>query len=242
MPAILLHFAPVKSAELLVHAIQQISSARSLQEVIDVVKHVARTGTEADGASFVLRDGDRCHYVDEEAIGPLWKGRRFPMTACISGWAMHHRQAAIIPDIALDPRIPYEAYRVTFVRSLVMVPIRSAAPLGAIGIYWARNFEAAPETVHWLQALADATSAALEAVRANDEAARLRARSPRPDVNGDGEFVRMCAWTRRLHHDGEWLSLEAFLRARFGLETTHTISDPAVADLNDELGGEPPKA
>ena len=39
----------------------------------------------ADGATFVLRDGDCCYYVDEDAISPLWKGQRFPLEACISG-------------------------------------------------------------------------------------------------------------------------------------------------------------
>ena len=50
----------------------------------------------------MLRDGDECSYVDEEAIAPLWKGRRFPLTSCISGWVMEHRQAAAISDIGLN--------------------------------------------------------------------------------------------------------------------------------------------
>lgn len=28
---------------------------------------------------------DLCFYPDENAIGPLWKRLRFPMSACISG-------------------------------------------------------------------------------------------------------------------------------------------------------------
>ena len=31
-----------------------------------------------------LREG---RYADEDAIGKLWKGQRFPMSTCISGWA-----------------------------------------------------------------------------------------------------------------------------------------------------------
>ena len=38
----------------------------------------------------------------------------------------------MIPDIYVDPRIPADAYRPTFVKSLVMVPIRIKAPIGAI--------------------------------------------------------------------------------------------------------------
>ncbi len=51
---------------------------------------------------------------------------------------MLNRQIAVIPDIYLDPRIPHEAYRPTFVKSLVMVPVREADPIAAIGAYWAQ--------------------------------------------------------------------------------------------------------
>src|SRR5262249_56843927 len=54
------------------------------------------------------------------AIAPLWKGQRFPMSACISGWSMLNRCPAVISDIYADSRIPHDAYRPTFVKSLVM--------------------------------------------------------------------------------------------------------------------------
>ena len=44
--------------------------------------------TDPDGVTLVLRDNGRCHYVEEDAIGPLWKGQRFPLESCISGWVM----------------------------------------------------------------------------------------------------------------------------------------------------------
>ena len=50
---------------------------------------------------------------------------------------MQHRIPVVIPDIYADPRIPHDAYRPTFVKSLAMVPIRQLEPLGAIGNYWA---------------------------------------------------------------------------------------------------------
>jgi len=52
------------------------------------------------------------------------------------------RTPAAIKDIYSDARIPADAYRPTFVKSLAMVPIREAAPIGAIGIYWARQHQA----------------------------------------------------------------------------------------------------
>jgi signal transduction histidine kinase len=112
----------------------------------------------------VLRDGDRCFYAEEDAIGPLWKGQRFSMDACISGWAMQNRRAAVIKDIYQDARIPHDAYRPTFVKSLMMTPIRTAAPVGAIGVYWAKTHETSAVEVELLRALADSTSVAMESV------------------------------------------------------------------------------
>ena len=153
----------------LVEVVQQLSLAHDLQAVMDVVRHAARTLTGADGATFVLRDGDQCFYAEEDAISPLWKGRRFPMSICISGWTMLHREPAVIEDIYADERIPADAYRPTFVKSLAMVPIRTQNPVGAIGNYWAKTYRPFPEQVKILQALADTTAVALENVRVYGE-------------------------------------------------------------------------
>ena len=146
----------------LVEVVQELSLARDLPTVMAIVRHAARELTGADGATFVLREGDQCHYAEEDAIAPLWKGKRFPMSACISGWAMLNRQAAAIEDIYADPRIPADAYRPTFVKSLAMVPIRTKAPIGAIGNYWAARHAPTGEELSLLQALADSTSIAME--------------------------------------------------------------------------------
>jgi signal transduction histidine kinase len=148
----------------LVSAVQALSLARDLDIVIDIVRKAAREIARADGASFILRDGEKCYYVDEDAIMPLWKGQRFPMSACISGWAMTNRRAAIIKDIYSDERVPFNAYRPTFVKSLVVVPIRTEDPIGAIGIYWADRHAASDDEVELLQALASSTAVAMENV------------------------------------------------------------------------------
>lgn len=150
------------AAERLITAVQELSLVRDLPSLQAVVRRAARDLTGADGATFILREGDQCHYADEEAIAPLWKGKRFPMSACISGWAMLHGRPAIIEDIYADARIPADAYRPTFVQSLAMVPIRASAPIGAIGNYWARPHRATAQEVRLLQALADSTSVAME--------------------------------------------------------------------------------
>jgi signal transduction histidine kinase/FixJ family two-component response regulator len=154
-----------ESLAVLIGIVKQLSTARTMADVMAIVRTGARRLTGADGATFVLRDGEQCFYADEDAIEPLWKGRRFPLQACISGWAMLNQQAAVIPDIYVDPRIPIDAYRPTFVKSLVMVPIRIESPIGAIGSYWATPHEATESELSLLQALADTTSVAIENVR-----------------------------------------------------------------------------
>jgi signal transduction histidine kinase len=146
----------------LVSVVQRLSLARNLQSIMDIVRHAARNIVGADGASLILRDGDNCFYAEEDAIGPLWKGRRFPMSSCVGGWAMLNRQPAVIKDIYPDARIAQEVYRPTFVKSLVAMPIRTLAPIGAIGVYWARPHRASAEEVELLQALADSTAVAIE--------------------------------------------------------------------------------
>jgi signal transduction histidine kinase len=210
------------ASERLVEVVQELSLARTLERVMQVVRTAARQLTGADGATFVLRDGPHCFYADEDAIGPLWKGSRFPLGACISGWAMLNSQHAMIPDIYKDPRIPHDAYRPTFVKSLVMVPIRKAAPIGAIGTYWAHERVMPPQELKLLQALADSTSIAMENVelvanlerRVRDRTAQLEAvnkeleqfsysvshdlRAPLRAISGFSETV--------LEDDGEKLS------------------------------------
>lgn len=159
----------VEKLKLLVTTVQKLSLARDIDTITDVVRKVARDLTGADGATFVLKDNNMCYYAEEDAIEPLWKGQRFPMTACISGWTMIHKEWAVIADIYADSRIPIEAYRPTFVKSLAMVPIRTIDPIGAIGNYWANTHAPTPEEMVILQSLADITSVSIENVYAYNE-------------------------------------------------------------------------
>ncbi|MGB8403536.1 MAG: sensor domain-containing diguanylate cyclase [Mycobacterium sp.] len=159
----------LRGMERLVLAVQELSLARSLADIQCIVRTSARELLGCDGTTFVLRDHDKCYYADEDAIAPLWKGSRFPMATCVSGWVMLNRAAAVIPDIYVDPRVPHEAYRPTFVKSLAMVPIRKLDPVGAIGAYWAVQRQPSDREVSLLQALADSTSIAMENVRVYSE-------------------------------------------------------------------------
>ncbi|HEY9689831.1 MAG TPA: diguanylate cyclase [Coleofasciculaceae cyanobacterium] len=155
--------------ERLVIAVQELSLARSLEQIMGIVKEAARAITGADGATFILRDRDCCYYADESAIAPLWKGKRFPLDSCLGGWSMNHREAVTIENVFGDERVPYAAYQPTFVKSLVMVPIRMLNPIGAIGSYWAQRHQPTDREVKLLQALADTTAVAMENVQVHDE-------------------------------------------------------------------------
>lgn len=159
----------LEAMERLVGVVQALSQARDVATITRIARDAARELTGADGATFVLRDGDQCYYADENAIAPLWKGKRFPMEMCVSGWVMNHAQSVVIEDIYNDARVPAEAYRPTFVKSLAMVPIRTESPVGAIGNYWATNYHPTDEQLRVLQALANTTSVALENVRLIEE-------------------------------------------------------------------------
>jgi len=152
----------------LAYALGRLRKAQDLGEIQEVLRTSARALAGADGATFVLRDGDKCFYADEDAMSPLWKGQRFPMRQCISGWAMAHEAVACIPDITLDERIPQEAYRPTFVKSLVMVPIGSSPAVGAIGAYWARTYAPDDEVVALLEDLAAGAAEAIARVGLDD--------------------------------------------------------------------------
>jgi len=172
-----LRFAPNARLEQvgeLVSAIQRLSLARTLPDVQEIVRVAARRLTGADGATFVLRDGTQCFYADEDAISPLWKGQRFPIPQCVSGWVMTNREPVVIEDIFGDPRVPADAYRPTFVKSLAMVPIRTLDPVGAIGSYWAHQHRPSQHELDLLQALADSTAVALENIHVYQELEEAR--------------------------------------------------------------------
>lgn len=43
------------------------------------------------------------------------------------------------------------------------------------------------------------------------------------------EFVTMCARSRTVEYEGEWITFELYLKRRFNLDTSHGVS-PAVAE------------
>ena len=168
------HFRPESGLAL---AVGSLETATSLEEVVSVLRGTAREIVGSDGIAVVLREGDTVFYAAEDAIEPLWRGRRFPLTDCISGWSILNGQTVIVPDIAFDPRVPVAAYRTTSMRSLVIVPIGVPEPVAALGAYWCASVIPDDATVCRLEALAHQAAVALERGRLLSEAIGARART-----------------------------------------------------------------
>jgi PAS domain S-box-containing protein len=142
-------------------AADRLGRARSIEDVVEIVRSAARDIVGADGITFVRCEGDECRYIAEDAIEPLWTGQSFNLSECISGWVMIHGQPAVIPDIFADDRIPHESYRQTFVKSLVMMPVMAGAARAAIGAYWSHEGNPDPAAVDLLRMLASLVGAAI---------------------------------------------------------------------------------
>ncbi|WP_298231711.1 response regulator [uncultured Azohydromonas sp.] len=163
----------------LAQALERLAGAATREQLLQVLLDSARSLSDADGVTLVLRDEGKCWYVGEDSpAGTLWTGHRFPMESCVAGWAMLHRQTVVIPNVFEDPRVPCKWYEPTFVRGMAMVPVGEGEPIATLGAYWATVHEASAEQLAVLEALARATGAALalrEAVEQRlDSETRLR--------------------------------------------------------------------
>ncbi len=51
----------------------------------------------------------------------------------------------------------------------------------------------------------------------------------------DAEMVTVCAWTKKVRFDGEWVGVESYLKRRYGVLTSHGMSPDAVELIDGEL-------
>ncbi|MBB3103304.1 GAF domain-containing protein [Azomonas macrocytogenes] len=207
--------------ELLAQTIERTHAADSPDALLDIVAWAARGLVDADGACVILREGNDCYCAAENAMQPLWKGQRFALSSCISGWAMQHRQNVAIADIRKDEHTPHELelYRLTFVRSLLVIPmLRNDKGIAAIGIYWATQHAAESAEIALIETLARSTAAIIE---------RLEAERALRTLN---ETLEARVAERTAERDRMWrLTTDIMVVAR--LDTTITAVNPAWSNL-----------
>ena len=49
------------------------------------------------------------------------------------------------------------------------------------------------------------------------------------------QLLRVCAWSKTVEYQGEWITFEAYLSRRFGIDSTHGISPAEEKKLTAEL-------
>lgn len=156
---------PYIARTILIEASERLAAARSMDEVVEVLRQTAREAVGAEGIAVVIRDEGKCFYVAEDAIGPLWSGSRFDENSCISGWAMQRLETVAIRDVRDDARVPQEAYAPTFVRSMLMAPIGRPRAVAALGAYWSDARDHDQETIRRLESLCRLAAIAIENAR-----------------------------------------------------------------------------
>ena len=220
-------------------AVQRVAGARDLEGVVTELRSCARELIGVEGIAVVLRDGGHCHYVDEDAMAPLWKGQRFPMEQCVSGWVMARDEPAFIEDVFADPRVPAELYRQTFVRSLAMVPLKATESVGALGCYWADHHQATPHEQHVLSVLADAAGLAVQHARQFEELVqseqRLRESSGRLTLLSRQLIETQESERRRLSRDLHDQLGQTLTHLHFQLRQVQEAAPDQAADLDAAL-------
>ncbi|HBB96469.1 MAG TPA: hypothetical protein DC054_13865 [Blastocatellia bacterium] len=48
-------------------------------------------------------------------------------------------------------------------------------------------------------------------------------------------FLRVCAWCRKIDHDGEWIPLEEFFERKFETATSHGICPACLVEAKNKM-------
>lgn len=153
----------------LAQTIGSLVSATTSSDVMRVVQANVKRVMSADGIVIIRRDGEYCHYVEEDTETPLWKGRRVPLIECPAARSITNSETLVFPDVANGDDAQLAAYAGTFVKSALIVPVANGENSAAIGIYWANSRQPSTGEIGAAEALGQAVAAALSKSRAYSE-------------------------------------------------------------------------
>ncbi len=151
------HITNSRTNEHLMDIMDGLFLAREVNTVVAAVRKAVQDYMGADSATFNL--------CERKVITPMWRGREFPVDSYLTALVMITRQPAIIEDIRTDDRIPGDVRRPSFVKSLIMLPIRPCSPIGVIGAYWSVKYSSPSESVKILKSLGDIASFAIRNIQ-----------------------------------------------------------------------------
>lgn len=168
------HLRPAEVAgDVLIAIIERLGQARDYRAILAAIHGSLRRLIGAQGVTFVLRDGQHCFYLGEDAEPPLgWTGMRTPSETCIAGWCMRNSQEVTVPDISREARLQLSDYEGTGIKSLTMVPVGSRQPVAAIGAYWLHEHTSSESELECLRAVSRAAEQALDMVAFQDSLRR----------------------------------------------------------------------
>jgi hypothetical protein len=95
--------------KLMSDALDLLGRAASIDDALAILREHTRALGGADGVTLARREGDEVVFVAEDAIAPLWTGRRFPIADSISGLAMVEPDAlALLDTLARSANATFE--------------------------------------------------------------------------------------------------------------------------------------
>lgn len=138
--------------------LSDVSNIKVHEDITSTLKTAAKRLIHCDASCIIMRVDEDCHYIDEDSEQPLWKGMKFPLDNCITGWVIKHGSTAVIPNIYDDARVPADLYRHTSIQSMMAAPLKNQNVQGAISVYWTERHSPSAAEIHILDTLADISS------------------------------------------------------------------------------------
>jgi GAF domain-containing protein len=125
--------------------------------------------------------------------------------------------------------------------SAMFVPVRQrTAVCGVLSIQSYTPNAYTEDDLQGLQWLADHCGGALERIRIQEELAQRSAELESAlarIAKLQNAVLRVCAWTKRINVDGEWVTVEQYLQETLGLQITHGMSGEAFEQMRQKLEG-----